>query len=413
MKIVILYMFCIAFLCDIVYAQHLPVQKKFILNGNIKGQASGNVFIICFKDGKMRKDSVALMNGNFTYHDTIAEPTQVYLSLNKEGNAEQRNNAVTVFIEPGIMTIKLRKDHFDEAVMTGSETQKENEELHQSKETVNKELAPLASAYDKANLAYIAVMKRTKNEDSLQYYLDRATEAKDAMEPVMEKIRAIESKFINEHPTSYVTASMMRYKISGMTVQQIQSVYDKMPREMQQGRYGVVIRKSLDNLKRGSPGAKAFRFSTIDIHGAPLSLADFEGKYVLLDFWASWCVPCRKGNPHLIELFRRYKDRGFEIIGIADDDSKPEAWRRAIAKDGIGIWKHVLRGYVRRIQGKESPVNKDLSGHYGIHTLPTKILIDPEGMIIGRYGGGGEGDEAMDQKMKEVFQYEKIQKQKK
>ena len=403
MKVAILYILCMASICHICHAQPLLVQKEFLLRGSIVGQTSGDIFAVSFKDGKMLKDSIAIVNGKFTYKGTVAEPTKVYLSLNKDGNSDESNNAIAVFIEPGSMTIRLRKDHFDEAVMTGSGTQLENDELNRLKKTVNIALAPLAKAYDKANLAYIAVMKRTKNEDSLQYYLDRATEAKNAMEPYLKKIGAIENRFIKEHPTSYVTASMMRYKVSGMTVKQIQSVYDKMPREMQQGDYGLAVRRSLDNLKRGSPGAKAFRFVTMDIHGTPLRLADFEGKYVLLDFWASWCVPCRKGNPHLIKLYQRYKDRGLEIIGIADDDNKPEAWKKAVAKDGIGMWKHVLRGYVRAQRGKEDPANGDLSDHYGIHTLPTKIFIDPEGIIIGRYGGGGEDDNAMDRKMKKVF----------
>jgi thiol-disulfide isomerase/thioredoxin len=123
----------------------------------------------------------------------------------------------------------------------------------------------------------------------------------------------------------------------------------------------------------------------------------------LLDFWASWCVPCRKGNPHLLSLYSKYKDKGLEIIGVSDDDNNHEAWQKAVDKDGIGVWKHVLRGLdmKKRLAGEEN--ESDISQYYGIHSLPTKILIDPNGIIIGRYGGGGESDEAMDKKFAEIF----------
>jgi glutathione peroxidase-family protein len=113
-------------------------------------------------------------------------------------------------------------------------------------------------------------------------------------------------------------------------------------------------------------------------------------------------VPCRKGNPHLKDLYHKYKSKGFEIIGISDDDNKPEAWKKAVEKDGIGIWKLVLRGLKRTQNGYDD--SGDISHNYGIHTLPTKILIDPKGMIVGRYGGGGEDDNAMDKKLEEIFE---------
>lgn len=177
-----------------------------------------------------------------------------------------------------------------------------------------------------------------------------------------------------------------------------------MPPDVQQSSFGKEIKKELDGLRSGSPGSAAYVFSKTDINGQPLSLRDYKGKYVLVDFWASWCVPCRKGNPHLKTLYAKYKDKGLEIIGISDDDGRPEEWKKAVAQDGIGIWKHVLRGLDMEKRQRKEPNPEDISDHYGIHSLPTKILIDPNGMIIGRYGGGGENDEAMDKKLAEVME---------
>jgi glutathione peroxidase-family protein len=105
----------------------------------------------------------------------------------------------------------------------------------------------------------------------------------------------------------------------------------------------------------------------------------------------------------LLSLYSKYKDKGFEIIGVASDDGKEEAWRKAVEQDKIGVWKHVLSGYdqEKRMRGEK---NENYIGpKYGIATLPTKILIDPNGMIIGRYGESTEDVEAMDKKLSEIF----------
>jgi thiol-disulfide isomerase/thioredoxin len=147
----------------------------------------------------------------------------------------------------------------------------------------------------------------------------------------------------------------------------------------------------------------AHEFTKQDINGQTLSLASLRGKYVLLDFWASWCGPCRKGNPHLKSLYSKYKDKGLEIVGVSDDDRDLAAWKKAVEQDGIGIWRHVLRGLDMEKRMANQPNPDDISDYYGIHSLPTKILIDPQGKIIGRYGGGGEDDEAMDKKLASIF----------
>ncbi len=118
----------------------------------------------------------------------------------------------------------------------------------------------------------------------------------------------------------------------------------------------------------------------------------------MLDFWASWCVPCRKGNPHLKELYAKYKEKGIEFVGIADDDRAEAKWKEAVAKDGTGIWKHVRRGL--KYENGVFDTSADISGNFGIHTLPTKILIDRDGKIIGRYG---EQEEELNKKLKEIF----------
>ena len=141
-------------------------------------------------------------------------------------------------------------------------------------------------------------------------------------------------------------------------------------------------------------------FKTTDINGKELTLSMFQGKYVLLDFWASWCVPCRKGNPHLKELYALYHDKGFEIIGISDDDRDHDAWKNAVSHDGLP-WKHILRG-LQFINGQYDR-SKDISDGFGIHSLPTALLIDASGKIIGRYGEGLDDRKKLDEQLAKAF----------
>ena len=132
------------------------------------------------------------------------------------------------------------------------------------------------------------------------------------------------------------------------------------------------------------------------LNTTPLTKEDLKGKFVLLDFWASWCLPCRESNPHLIELYKRYHKAGFDVIAIAEDDDAVTSWKKAIQKDGTALWHNVLSG---RKGNKSSP--NSITYKFSIGALPTKILIDKNGTIIGRYT---EADEkAMDEKLAAIF----------
>lgn len=406
MNKIISFCYCYFLLGTLLLAQDRQAGKDFSLDGKIEGVNAGTIYLsrYDFAQGKVYKDSAQIEYDLFYFNGKVSEPAEFQISLRKDASNDRTSNTASIFIEPVKMSIALQKDHFDQALIAGSVSQRELDDLNKEKASIMKILKPLGEGYDRKNMEYIDAMRRTKDEDSLQYYKDIAVAAHDAMDPYGEQLEKIDDAFIKSHPASYVTASMMRWKTGSMTVSEIESIYNKMPPAIQQSSYGKNILQELNKLKAGSPGAKAYQWAATDINGKELNLADFKGKYVMLDFWASWCVPCRKGNPHLISLYNKYKSKGFEIIGVSDDDSKPDAWKKAVEKDGIGIWRHVLRGLdMKKVRSGEGKGDNEINEHYGIHTLPTKILIDPSGMIVGRYGGGGEDDEAMDKKLDEVF----------
>jgi thiol-disulfide isomerase/thioredoxin len=211
--------------------------------------------------------------------------------------------------------------------------------------------------------------------------------------------------YIVANPSSILSAYILEgLKIS---VAEKEEMYRMLSLEVRKSLPGLVVRESIEFMRRGLIGSVAAKFIGQGIGGDTVRLSDYRGRYVLLDFWGSWCKPCRAGHPHLLELYAKYKASGFEIIGIADDDRNPDAWRKAVKDDEIGEWKHILRGLdmEKFARGDTNYLNYPYeisASKYGISAYPTKILIDPSGMIIGRYGGNAVD---LDRKMEEIFGY--------
>jgi len=377
-------------------------QKHFTLKGKIKGQTKGVLKLSYNADGKSIVDSAVIKNGAFEFKGLLGEPVYAYFSGDVKSRGMADPNATAIFIEPAMMTMEVTAGAFENLKLTGSQTQKEYVAQERLKEPVKKELKPISAAYQQANEEYMVAIKAKKPESELEILKEKATDIKDQMDPFYDKYSLIDLEYIKSHPDSYYAAYLLKWKVSSMPLAESQQYYRQLSAKVKSSSYGAGVLKEIKDLEGGSPGSTAAVFSVQDINGEQLSLADFKGKkYVLLDFWASWCVPCRKGNPHLLSLYSKYKEKGLEIVGISDDDSKPDAWKKAVEKDQIGVWKHVLRGL--KITGNNFDKSADISEPFGIHSLPTKILIDKNGIIIGRYGGGGEGDAAMDQKLAEIF----------
>lgn len=135
-------------------------------------------------------------------------------------------------------------------------------------------------------------------------------------------------------------------------------------------------------------GTKAPALQLTNVDGKQVSLDDYKGKYVLVDFWASWCVPCRQENPNVVAAYKQYKNKNFTVLGVSLDDKK-DKWMQAIEKDGLN-WEHVSD-----LKRWESIVVRD----FGIVAIPSNILVDPDGVIIAR----DLRQEALHSKLKEVL----------
>ncbi len=153
----------------------------------------------------------------------------------------------------------------------------------------------------------------------------------------------------------------------------MKALYDKLDESAKQTEPGKKLARNLEILKKSRIGTQMTDFTQADTSGNPVKFSSFKGKYVLVDFWASWCGPCRAENPNVLKVYNAYKDKGFTVVGISLDD-KAANWKKAIRDDKMP-WVQLsdLKGW-----------KNDISVSFGIQSIPGNLLIDPSGKIVAR-----------------------------
>nr|WP_294779391.1 TlpA disulfide reductase family protein [uncultured Flavobacterium sp.] len=207
--------------------------------------------------------------------------------------------------------------------------------------------------------------------------------------------------FAKNHPNSFRALQLIRAQVNrfiGMNFYDtFVEVFENFSPEIKNSEKGLDMAEKLKYFKKSKVGSAAPNFSLKDSNGKIISLDDFKEKqYVLIDFWASWCGPCREELPYIKELYKKYHQQGFEIISVAKDD-KLDLWQKAITKEKIESWKHIF------LTENNASISKD----YFVNGIPHKVLIDKKGTIIGKWKGSGENNKHdLQKQLKAIFEAE-------
>lgn len=342
--------------------------QKFILKGKVGNLgAPAKVYLDRRHNGENWLDSADVKNGEFTITGTLDVPYLAMLMLDRTGEGNMAptgdNDHRLVYLEPGTITV-TGKDSVTTATVASP---------------INKEFTRYnlyVSAYDTCmkyiNIDYGAYLKSESKDTSYLKILDARFRQAVLIRSVLQK------NFILGNPDSYFSViALKEISVGGqMNLAIIEPMFNNLSERVRNSAFGKELKKAMDNEKRLSIGAIAPDFMQQDINGKPVKLSDFRGSYVLLDFWASWCGPCRAESPFVLKAYEHYKDKHFKVLSVSlDKQGKKDAWLAAIQKDGVQAFTHVsdLKYW-----------DNAAARQYGITAVPSNFLINPEGKIIAR-----------------------------
>lgn len=332
-----------------------PVCKPVVLKVNVNPNLKGFLFVTTNEIDFVHIDTFSLDKSMIEIKDCINGPKQYACNVVSD---DIPSLSFLLFIEPDIpleLSLYRNNDSISYS-FSGSKTLSD------------------WNFYEKISTE---IMDKTNNRDSLELF---------------------EKSFIKDNHDSYVSGVLIALNSSSWCADTILHYLNMLTPLARTYTYATHAEKTMLRKKENSVGAPMRIFSAIDFKEEFFSSSMLQGKTTLLEFWASWCEPCRKSFPELQKLIKKFQPLGLEVVGISED-MRSDPWLKAIESDSLHNWHHILSGLKEDIDSKGP--EKRISYQFGVTVFPTRILVNNQGVIMGRWEGE---DERNTVELKEMLQ---------
>ena len=328
-------------------------EKAFKLNGTIEGLFNETVYLQQRIDkAYVSIDSTMTTDGTFEFTGSVNIPDVFYISISG------RQGKAMLFLENSDISLAVHEDSLYNPRVSGSAVHDEFTEFQSGIDDVYNKLNALYSEYKEAG---------QKGDTAI------ASELEKQMDAVYGQVAEMQIKYLDENPASYIAPYIVQSIHYGKEAEEIEELLAKLDPSLEPTTLVANMKRRVEVLKSVAVGKMAPDFTQADPEGNPVSLSSFRGTYLLLDFWASWCGPCRRENPNVVAVYEEFHDKGFDILGVSLDNSR-DRWLQAIEVDKL-TWTHV---------SELNYWSNSAISLYGISSIPSNLLLDPEGKIIAK-----------------------------
>lgn len=346
-----------------------PVKNQFTITGTVDTTFDGFILLQKRTDGPLiTVDSMLLTTGKFNFKGTIEYPEVYYVTV------PGTRSSIPFFIEPADIQFTVNTKDVNKTRIQGSKVQAEYDAYLDQLDQFNSKVRENYQMYMKAKEVGDEV--KAREFDSLTNMYD-------------EQRMEFSKNFVKKNPASWISPYIAYRNSWSYDMADLETTLNAFDTTLNHSIYTVYLQDYLKTLKRTDIGMLYVSFMEQDSTGMFFPIADLIGKgYLLLDFWASWCSPCRAENPNIVAAYAKYHDRGLNILGVSLDSSRPR-WLKAIKDDKLDWYQ------VSDLQGWDCKAAK----LYGVRSIPANFLIDTSGYIIAKnlYG------EDLQAKLAEIF----------
>lgn len=347
--------------------------EGFTLNASVTGELDNGTQVYLKTTDSLNQlidiDTTTVENGVFSFKGTQAEPKLHYIFL------ESNRGNIPFILENGDIALKFQKDSLSYAELKGTEQNmlfmgflSESRKLSERARSMQNDMRTAAQQQDSATVTAI-------REEYIEF---------------QDEVKTFNVDFAKENPNALISALILGNLMMSKSLpnDEIQKIYEALSPEIKSSDPGKQLKEQLDKVKNTDIGSVAPEFTAPTPNGDLLALNDVKGKLTLVDFWAAWCRPCRAENPNIVSVYKKYHDKGLNVVGVSLD-TRAEDWTSAIEADGLA-WNHISN--LKRFQDPIAQL-------YNINAIPAAFLLDENGVIVAKDLRGA----ALEQKVAELL----------